>query len=254
MPRASAASASGRPAATARSRAARAARRAAPASSATPAAREPDALHVQLARDAARAQVGGEVEARVGMVAGRRRVAGERELIADRRPARQRPVAGARTAAAEAQQDARAASRPVAMRASADAPNAEGRTRVSRCARAAIARPSPIGVEGRSSASRRRAPNALPPSSEGRGDDREQGRSGERQAGEQACRCREAERRIDLRQRESGRERADRDVPRPSRNAAHSCRASRSVASRFSPMPSTCASSASERNPPCSSR
>ena len=55
--------------------------------STTPRAGEPDALDDQLTRDAAAAQVGGEVEARVGILRGPAQRAGERELVADRRPA-----------------------------------------------------------------------------------------------------------------------------------------------------------------------
>ena len=129
-----------------------------------------------------------------------------------------------------------------------------------------IARPSSIGVDAWSSASRRAAPTALPAQEQRRAaKTASAGRAGTRQAGEQGGRGRKAERGLGLRQREPaaseptatchGRRRgagAERLGLPP--GAAHSCSASRSVASRFSPMPSTCASSASERKPPCASR
>ena len=65
---------------------------------------EPDALDHQLARDPAATQMGGEVEAGVGVLRRPAQGAGQRELVAYRRPAGERgPVS-----AVEAQQEAAA--------------------------------------------------------------------------------------------------------------------------------------------------
>ena len=79
----------------------------------------------------------------------------------------------------------RPASGPVAMRASAEAPKADGRGCVRRCARALIGRPSPIRPEAWSSARRRASPTALPASSRAAATTASRGARSQCRAGEQ---------------------------------------------------------------------
>ena len=187
-----------------------------------------------------------------GSFAGRRRAAGERELVADRGAAGK----GAPAAAVEAEQDARASERAAGdaglgrgaerrgpgtreeVGADRDRP-ARHRTRWMR----ALERVEPGGADR---APRQEQGGGRPPRARARG------RKPGRRAGRPRRRGVSGGAAWD--KRESGSERADRHVPRPAGQVAHGCSASRSVASRFSPMPSTCASSASERKPPCASR
>ena len=202
---------------------------------AAPRAGEPDALDEQLTRDAAPAQVGSEVEARIGIVRRPAQTAGEQELVADRGAAGK----GAPSAASEAQQDARAGERAAGDAGLGRGSEGRGpgtreevganrdRPRVPDRGGCVVERVEPGGAD--------RAPRQ----EQGGGHHREPGRAGASQAGEQDGRGGEGERGHCLGQRESGSERACRHVPRPTGQVAHSCRASRSVASLFSPMPST---------------
>ncbi len=178
---------------------------------AAPRAGEPDALDDQLAGDAAPAQMGGEVEARAGIIRGPAQMAAQRELVADRRAAGE----PAPLAAVEAQQDTSARER------------AAGDAGLRRCAErrgprvceemSADRDRSAVVDRGRRMVERIETGGACRATREEQGGrkDREPGRPGTRQAGEQGGGGRKAERGLGLRQGEPDGERADRDMPRP---------------------------------------
>ena len=211
---------------------------------------EPDTLDHQLGGDTAPAQVGGEVEARAGILGGKAQAAGQRELVADRGA----PGKRARAAAVEAQQHSNARERAAGDAGLGRGPERRG-PRASDQVCPNRDRPAVVDqARGVVECFEAGGPDRRARQEQGGREDREHGRAGAGQAAEQGSgRC-EAERGLGWGEREPGSERADCDVPWPTRQPTHSCSASRSVASRFSPIPSTCASSASERKAPCASR